>query len=215
MQAGYFDAIERRFACDATVAGVGGIITNQPVFDHLAIRSFFLLRSRRRGSVLASGRNMLGQYPDSAADDPVDWLNGCSMSYRISAFQDIGFDDRLEGPSLGEDFHFSFRLSRCHKLAVEPAARCVHHVTPAVRGSRRATAREGAENTYRWVRENQHLGMSLPAFWWATFGEVVLHLTSWIVHRRRDSLEEVWGIGDALVTIIRGREPYTPSAVRR
>lgn len=205
VDSGYFEAIERRFSKDPTVAGVGGVITNQPVFDYLAVRSFFLLRSRRRGSVLSSGRNMLGQYPGTRVEDPVEWLNGCSMSYRMSVFDEIAFDDRLEGPSLGEDYDFSFRLSRSRRLAVEPAARCIHHVTPAVRSSRRATAREGMVNVHRWVRENRVHGMSLAAFWWATFGDLLLHTGSWIVYSRAESLQEVRGIFDGVATIIRTR----------
>ncbi len=198
---GYFDAIERRFREDLTVAGVGGIITNQPVIDWLPIRSFFLLRSRRYGSVLRSGRNMLGQYPGMRATDPVEWLNGCSMSYRMNVFDTLAFDDRLEGPSLGEDYDFSFRLSRSRRLAVEPAARCIHHVTPAVRSSRRATAREGTENTYRWVTENTALGASRPAFWWATLGDLLLHTAGWLTYGRADAPQEILGIFDAVLTI--------------
>jgi GT2 family glycosyltransferase len=200
---GYFDAIERRFAEDPAVIGLGGIITNQPVFNHLRLRSFFLLRSPRPGSALRSGRNMLGQYPDARATDAVDWLNGCSMSYRMAAFDEAVFDERLDGPSLGEDYDFSFRLSRTHKLAVEPAARCIHHVTPSVRGSKRATAREGTENTYRRVKENRARGMSLLAFWWATFGDLVLHAASSIVYRSAAARQETVGICDAVVAIVR------------
>jgi GT2 family glycosyltransferase len=203
----YFEAIERRFAQDPTVMGLGGIIVNQPVFSYLPLRSFFLLRSRRRGVVLRSGRNMLGQYPGTDASDPVEWLNGCSMSYRMAAFEELRFDDRLQGPSLGEDYDFSFRLSRTHKIAVEPAARCIHHLTENVRSSRRATAREGAENTYRWVRENRALGASPAAFWWATFGEVIIHVAAGLACRRRESFQEIAGIFDAVGAIVRRRLP--------
>jgi GT2 family glycosyltransferase len=208
---GYFDAIERRFLQDPTVVGIGGIINNQPTIDWLPVRSFFLLRSRRRGSVLRSGRNMLGQYPDTQASDHVDWLNGCSMSYRLTAFDHVMFDDRLKGPSLGEDYDFSFRLSRKHKLAVEPEARCIHHVTPTVRSSRRAVARQGTENTYRWVIENRALGMSRLAFWWATFGDVVLHAAGWVIRRRTDSLQEILGVLEAATAIVSTSRPGTSS----
>jgi GT2 family glycosyltransferase len=204
---GYFDAIERRFLKDPRIVGLGGIITNQPIIDCLAIRSFFLLRSRRRGSVLRSGRNMLGQYPGTRATDCVDWLNGCSMSYRLTVFNDVMFDGRLKGASLGEDYDFSFRLSRKQKLAVEPEARCIHHLTPTVRSSRRAAARQGTENTYRWVSENRELGMSRLAFWWATFGDIALHSASWIVRKKADPLQEVRGILEAMLAIVSTPEP--------
>lgn len=200
---GYFDAIERRFAREVTVMGVGGIVVNQPVFDYLAIRSFFLLRSRRRGSGLRSGRKMLGQYPGAQESDHVEWLIGCSMSYRMTVFNEIKFDDRLEGPSLGEDFDFSFRLSRIHRLAVEPAARCVHHVTSAARSTKRSTAHERILNVYRRVIEQQDLGMSRAAFWWATFGDIVLHAGNWLVLRKDGARDELRGIFDGVIDIIR------------
>ena len=96
---GYFEAIERRFRQDPTVMGIGGIIINQPQVNYLAVKSFFLLWSRRRSSVLKSGRNVMGQYPGTHANDPVDWLSGCSMSYRITAFDEVAFDGRLDSYS--------------------------------------------------------------------------------------------------------------------
>jgi GT2 family glycosyltransferase len=212
---GYFDAIELRFAKDPEIGGLGGIITNQPIIDCLSIRSFFLLRSRRRGAVLRSGRNMLGQYPGTRATDSVDWLNGCSMSYRLEVFGDLMFDNRLEGSSLGEDYDFGFRLSRRRKLAVEPGARCVHHLTPTLRGSRRATARQGTENTYRWVDENRDLGMSRIAFWWATVGDVILHGARWIVRRNADPLHEILGVLEATLAILGTSKLARPGRARR
>ncbi len=190
----YFAAIERRFRRDPEVMGVGGVIVNQPVIDFLPIRRLFLLRSGRRGSVLRSGRNMLGQYPGTRATDRVDWLSGCSMSYRLAVFDELRFDVRREGACLGEDYDFGFRLSRRHRLGVEPAARCIHHLTPTARISLRARARESTETTHRWVAENRVLGLSYVAFWWATLGDLGLHAASWIVRGEADSLEEMLGV---------------------
>lgn len=203
VSAGYFDAIEGRFREDSTVMGVGGIILNQPPADHLMIKSFFLLRSHRRGSVLPSGRAMMGQYPGSRAGDSVDWLSGCSMSYRIGVFADVLFDSRLEGYSLGEDYDFGFRLSRIHRLVVEPGATCVHHVTQVSRNSVRAVAQEGTVTVHRWVEENRELGMSRPAFWWATLGEVMLHTASWLLRGDHDALQETRGVLDGVFDIVR------------
>lgn len=201
--AGYFNAIERRFLQDPTVVGLGGVIVNQPVVDHLTIRSFFLLCSRRRGSVLRSGRNMLGQYPGTRAGDSVDWLSGCSMSYRIMVFTEVMFDGRLKDSSLGEDYDFSFRLGRKHRLAVEPSATCVHHLTPTARSSMRANARQSTQTIYRWVVENRALGMSRLAFWWATLGDVVIHATPWIFRGNPDALQETLGVLEAVIEIAR------------
>lgn len=212
---GYFDAIERRFERDVTVMGVGGVVVNQPVFDYLAIRSFFLLRSRRQGSGLRSGRKMLGQYPGAHESDHVEWLIGCSMSYRMVVFSEMKFDDRLEGASLGEDFDFSFRLSRKHRLAVEPEAQCVHHVTSAARDTKRATACERILNVYRRVSEQQDLGMSRAAFWWATFGDILLHTGSWLVLRKDGARDELRGMLDGVIDIARTSTPGLSSRQQR
>jgi GT2 family glycosyltransferase len=203
VSAGYFDAIERRLREDPKVMGVGGVILNQPQVDHLMIKSFFLLRSRRRGTVLRSGRVMMGQYPGSRAGDSVDWLSGCSMSYRIGAFEDVMFDDRLTGYSLGEDYDFGFRLSRKHRLAVEPAATCIHHATPVGRSSMRVIARQETETAYRWVAENQDFGSSRAAFWWATLGDLLLHTAHWIIHRNREALQQMLGVIDGAIAVAR------------
>jgi GT2 family glycosyltransferase len=202
---GYFAAIEARFRREAGLMGVGGVIENQPRVKLLALKSLFLLRSRRHSAVLRSGRTMLGQYPGASASDAVEWLSGCSMSYRIEAFAELGFDDRLERHSLGEDYDFSFRLSRRHRLAVEPGATCVHHVTPTARGSLRAGAAEAVETVHRRVVEARHLGMSPAAFWWSTFGELTLNLCHWIVRGERDALERALGTFDGVMALARTR----------
>jgi GT2 family glycosyltransferase len=202
---GYFAAIERRFRQQPEVKGVGGVVENQPSPAHLAIKRMFLLESRKRGAALRSGRNTLGQYSDTHSGDRVDWLSGCSMSYRLAVFDEHLFDERLEGYSLGEDFDFSFRLGRGHRLAVEPAARCLHHLAPTARDSLRMRRRQGTVTLHRWVSENREAGMSLPAFWWSTFGDALLHTARSGLRRDREALEELRGTLEGVLDIRRAR----------
>jgi len=203
VSSGYFDAIERRFAEQPEVIGVGGVVENQPRPAHRWIKRMFLLESARPGAALISGRNSLGQYPGSRPGEPVDWLSGCSMSYRLRAFDEHRFDDRLEGYSLGEDFDFSFRLSRRHPIVVDPAASCTHHLTPTARDSLRARSREGTITVHRWVRENRHAGMALTAFWWSTLGDALLHGARWLVCRDNKAGQELRGILEGAIAVIR------------
>jgi len=209
VMAGYFGAIERRFRSEPTVMGLGGIILNQPRVHFVAVKSFFLLVSRCPGSVLRSGRNTSGQYPDTRATDPVDWLNGCSMSFRMSVFDEVMFDDDLQGYSMGEDYDFTFRVSRTHRLAVEPSAICVHHRTPTMRGSVRTLGRQRTEATHRWTRAHKHLDMSLAAFWWSTLGDLILHIGYGVLRMNRESLEDALGIIEGVKRIIFGRARVT------
>ena len=176
VRTGYFDAIERRFDADPGLMGVGGVVVNQPAVNYVKLKRLFLLGSNQRGSVLRSGRNVLGQYPGTADTDRVDWLSGCSMSFRSTVFDEFAFDDELEDYSMGEDYDFSFRVSRDYRLAVEPGATCIHHATPTRRDSVRSRARERTQATHRWVGCHRELGMSQVAFWWSTLGDFVLHL---------------------------------------
>jgi cellulose synthase/poly-beta-1,6-N-acetylglucosamine synthase-like glycosyltransferase len=205
---GYFDAIEHRFRTDPAVMGIGGVILNQLTVNYVAIKSFFLLGSSRRGSVLRSGRNILGQYPGTLDTDHVEWLNGCSMSFRITVFDEAMFDDGLRGYSLGEDYDFSFRVGRKHKLVVEPAAVCIHHLTPTMRGSARTHARQATEATHRWVNAHRALGMSPIAFWWSTFGDFLLHIGYGIIYVKRESLQAAVGVVDGVIAIICGRATH-------
>jgi GT2 family glycosyltransferase len=202
---GYFDAIEHRFQIDPAVVGVGGIILNQLTVNYVKLKSFFLLGSHKRGSVLRSGRNILGQYPGTLATDIVEWLNGCSMSFRMTAFDEAQFDSSLQGYSMGEDYDFSFRLSRHHRLVVEPTAECIHHLTPTMRGSARAQARQATEATHRWVHTHMTLGMSPIAFWWSALGDFLLKGCHGVLCRERESLQAAIGVLDGVTSIIFGR----------
>jgi len=203
--AGYFHAIERRFRDDETVSGLGGVIVNQPVDKYLGFKCLFLLTSRRRGVVLRSGRNTLGQYPGTRATDHVDWLNGCSMSFRISVFDDFMFDERRNGYSLGEDSDFTFRVSRRYKLAVEPSALSVHHFTPMGRWSARRHARHRTEMTYAWVVEHRMHELSLTAYWWSVLGDFLLRFGYGVLRRDRAVIVEALGVAEGVMAIARGR----------
>ncbi len=213
VSAGYFDAIEHRFRQDPTVMGLGGIVVNQRQVNYVKAKSVFLLWSRRQGVVLRSGRNVMGQYPGTRANDHVDWLSGCSMSYRLAAFEETMFDGRLDGYSLGEDYDFSFRLSRTHRLAVEPAATCVHRMTPVMRGSARVHACQRTEATHRWVGEHGELGMSRAAFWWSVFGDFLLRLGHGMFRRDAKSVQEALGVVEGVVAIASSRRRRNPPAI--
>ncbi len=199
--AGYFDAIERRFREEPDVMGVGGVIVNQPPLKYVTIKSFFMLLNRRPGSVSRSGRPTLGQYPGARTAHRVEWLSGCSMSFRIGAFDELAFDGRLQGYSLGEDYDFGFRLSRKHKLVIEPAATCIHHLTPTARGSMRAHGRQRTCLTHQRVGEHRGLGLSRTAFWWSVFGDFLTHAVHGVLRADAESLQEARGVLDGVVAI--------------
>jgi GT2 family glycosyltransferase len=200
---GYFDAIDARFRDEPDVMGIGGIVVNQPTVNYVWLKSLFLLASGKPGTVLRSGRNMMGQYPGTSATEPVDWLCGCSMSFRTAIFDEFAFDDEMTGYSIGEDYDFTFRVSHKHRIVVEPAAECIHHFTPTMRGSRRAHARMRTKATHRWVSTHRALGMSMAAFWWSTLGDFLLTLGYGVTHLKREYLREALGVIDGTVAAVK------------
>lgn len=179
---GYFDAIERRFTLSPALGGVGGLVQNQRVESHPVFNRVFLLSGRHPNTVLRSGRVVNPQPKNGASRTPgirrVQWLQGFSMSYRMSVFQDHAFDDRLTGYSYGEDKDFSFRVGLSWGLAVEPGARCLHL---RARENRHNAWRFGFESTvftYAWVREHRDEGFSALAFLWSALGDLLRHVAA-------------------------------------
>ena len=196
---GYFQAIEERFEREPSVMGAGGVIVNQPVVNYVRVKRLFLLASDDRGSVLRSGRNVLGQYPGSGGD--VEWLSGCSMSFRLAVFEQLAFDGEMTAYSMGEDYDFTFRLSRMHRIVVEPRAECIHHVTPTGRLTARAHARLRTEATHRWVCAHRAMGMSRAAFWWSAVGDCLLNGAYGVLRGESGARQAARGVIDGALAI--------------
>jgi GT2 family glycosyltransferase len=127
LEPGYLAAIEETFDARPEVLGVGGRITNMPAHNPRLLHRVFLLDSVQGGIVLPSGVNVLAfGVPDGGR---VDWLSGCSMSFRRMVFDDLAFDLRMEGYSLGEDVDFTFRVSRRGPLCIAGKARLAHMIS--------------------------------------------------------------------------------------
>jgi GT2 family glycosyltransferase len=111
------------------VVGVGGLQTNvSPPKRSLYQRLF---RRGRPGEVLKCGVG-LGVFRAEGPVD-VDWLPGCSMSYRAAIFEHIEFDESLPGYGMGEDVDFSYRASVLGSLVVDPGATVLHLSSPVNR----------------------------------------------------------------------------------
>jgi GT2 family glycosyltransferase len=221
---GYLNAIEDRFRIDRGLAGVGGYITNMPTETHPRLNAFFLLSGKVPHTIRKSGRVVVVQGPNGAkrsqVPEEVDWLQGASMSYRIETLRAFEFDERLSGYSHGEDRDFSFRVSRKHRLAVEPNACCIHHGETANPTNARKYAYERTVLEYAWVRDQREYGLSRVAFLWSAFGEFVMYLgaaLSGITTRTRDPMGYSRGVLAGVRDIALGKDPYRedPEQARR
>ena len=209
---GYFDAIIEAFASRPELAGVGGVVLNQPRPRHVGTKRWFCLYGRTPGQVLPSGRVTIGHYEGDEATEPV-WLPGCAMSYRSASITGRRFDDRLEGYSLGEDMYFSFALSHDHPLAIAPEARVLHHFSPQNRLSRTRLAPVKIALLHRFVRENGAHGMRVSAFWLAVVGDLVLKMADGVRRRDSDSVAEARAIARGAWRTLRHPMPAGPGPV--
>lgn len=201
----YFSAIESCFASSPDIVGVGGVVTNtmrhRP--PHLLNR-LFLLDSRRQGVVLRSGVNI--RCFEALERTEVQWLSGCSMSYRRDVFSSCSFDTDLEGYSLGEDVDFSFGVSRLGRLVVCPQARLQHLEKGVTLSVRRTIWRDEVVRRFRFVKRYRGMGMSLAAFWWSVFGDIILTLGKALAFGdRREQRHKIRGLIDGLGAIVFGR----------
>jgi GT2 family glycosyltransferase len=202
----YFEEIERTFAADPELAGVGGVLTNHPTPRYVWLKQLFLLYSRVPGRVLSSGRSTMAHYADDIPERP-DRLSGACMSYRLPLIEGVRFDDRLEGYSIGEDLFFSFAVSRRHPMAVAPRAAMVHNSSPVNRISKPELALERLRLVHRWVRENRDNGLRASHFWLSVVGEVLMRVLGGAAERNRLEMSEGMAIARAALVTLRSPLP--------
>lgn len=85
--------------------------------DYVPIFAFYFLRSRWNNNV-KKRKNVI-------------WIPGCAMSFRSNFIKGLNFNEALEngptkGYALGEDFDFTFKLSKLHPLVQDPSIKMQH-----------------------------------------------------------------------------------------
>lgn len=201
---GYFSALEAALDIDTGAVGAGGVITNLEAHRARLLNRVFLLDSLRGGVILESGVNVKLYHADEVT--PVQWLSGCSMSYRRTVFDHVSFDTRMSGYSLGEDVDFSYRAGALGRLLVVPKARIAHLERGAQTFDRRSFARAEVVRRHAFVAGNARRGVSPAAFWWSVLGDYAVTLGKSLVFA--DPAEwraKLQGLADGLGDIRRER----------
>jgi GT2 family glycosyltransferase len=174
LEPGYIAGIDATFEADAgeTIGGVGGYVTDQPPHDYRRIDVLLGLDSSREGVVLPSGRNVR-VFAAPAHDIDVDWLSGCSMSYRRRAL-DVEPPDERYGATAdrnGEDVQLSYRVRQHARLVVTPRARLSHRESAA--GRRSVAQLTTVELVSRYERVSAGTGkLTRRAFWVSAYGQL-------------------------------------------
>jgi GT2 family glycosyltransferase len=124
----YLEGIVAAFKRSPEAIGVGGAIENLPVYRVRLLRKVLGLDSNIQGSILRNGYNVICALP--SLERQVDWLSGCSMSFRRNIFTYQFFDERRTGNGMGEDVDFCLRAKNHGKLVWTPDAKLIHDRSP-------------------------------------------------------------------------------------
>jgi len=167
----YLEIVDSLFQESPEVIGIGGRTTDNSDFNVSFLQRFFLLNSKSAGALLPSGINIGFRY--SIEPYEVDWLPGCTMSYRLPTNFKIDFDESREGVGWGEDVDFSSRVSELGKLLVFSHPQIIHTKSAVFRVSDLERSIQNDNSRIKMARSN--LG-GVKIYWilWSFFGEFVL-----------------------------------------
>lgn len=143
-----------------------------------AFARFALADSNKSGVVTRAGFNVMVREVTSAMD--VEWLSGCSMSYRSNAISNLWFDERRKGYAIGEDVDFGLRASAIGRVLFIPTARLYHHESPVNRHKRPYLVRMGIN--HRWTLAEDGLGRVGKG--WVFYGTAMLGMRHLIQYLR-------------------------------
>ena len=108
------------FEHQTNAIGLTGDITGEPHFSVLKkmIGRLTLTVAAKPYGYTAGLFNTISHAPSTQS---VQWLPGAFMAYRHQATENIEFDEWFTEYGLGEDFEYSYRVSKIGKLYVDPS----------------------------------------------------------------------------------------------
>lgn len=204
-QDGYFASIRQVYRERPSCVGVGTHVssripeptesTSRRIHGRFLQASYLKAKPRGVTRACATGG---GQMPVSSVPEEVEWLIGCSMSFRAETARRYQFDqDRLSGYSAGEDLDFCLRISEEGELILAPHVTILHNESPVSRLTRRQTRAQLLENTHYLVHKFPER-FSVGAFWFSVAARV---FESAVRRDRTDLL----GVTDGVREILRDR----------
>lgn len=185
MEPAYILQIMRAFEGDSTLVGAGGLIkggnrTRARLFARLGGRDSII-----PGRVLATGFN-IGAH-ETPFDVDVEWLPGCSMSFRTKMIAGLKFDEGRTGYAIGEDADFGLRALTRGTLRHVHSARLHHHQSPVNRHKRPLLVRMAV--AHRWSLAEDKLGrVRRSMVVYGTLTESITYLLRFVLSRSHDKL---------------------------
>lgn len=185
LEPGYIQELMNAFETDSSLVGAGGLILGG---NRKKARLFARIGGRDSlvpGTVLSTGFN-IGAH-ETPFDVDVDWLPGCSMSFRLAMIHGLAFDERRVGYAIGEDADFGLRASSRGALRHVHLARLHHHQSPVNRHKRPLLVRMAI--AHRWTLAEDNLGrVRRSMVVYGTVMESFTYLLRFAVSRLQDRL---------------------------
>ncbi len=196
------------------IGGVGGIITNtKPLTLTLRIRRiyniFFLLSGLKEGKVPPSGfgtnYGTTGFQIKKVME--VDFLPGCTMSFRKKIFQEFSFNEkRYLDYGLGEDQDFAYQVSRKHKLIINPEAQLLHLESSKMKPNKKIMGQKYIFFKYLFFKHHiKKAWWSWIFFYYALFGYILARTLILLLSFDKTEIARLRGILCTVKDIIRGR----------
>ncbi len=150
------------------VHGVGGIVTNinSDLMGGIQHKYFMIGNlSDRRVAIYTDQKLRTHEYIETTK------LSGGLTGYRKEVFEKFRFDEDFINYALGEDFDFSFRVSREFKLVITPGSRLVHVMSDSGRHDHAKIVESSLYFLYHFFRKNLESNLyNYFCFFWLNIG---------------------------------------------
>lgn len=146
IETNYFKELLKVFKERPDLVGAGGMVLGGSNPKATLLGRISGRESKVPGVVLKSGYNIgAHEHPEVVV---MDWLPGCSMSFRMSKIAGLHFDESRAGYAMGEDVDFGLLAKERGQILHIPTARLVHHLSPTNR--ERQTEMLKLATMHRW-----------------------------------------------------------------
>ena len=213
----YIEQLLSTFEQDSngSLAGVGGIIDNDRfTLTHGVLRYMpyliFGVAGVREGKILRSGfATDYGATPWPIREArEVDFLLGGVSAFRKNIFDNYQFSSLYRsrsGYGQGEDKEFSYRVSKDHRLLINPEARLLHHCAPKSNFDRATKGRAFVLSRYYFFRDSvKRKPLDWFFFWYALLGYIAHQSLVALFSFKRKEWLRLKGIVCGLLDIAKG-----------
>lgn len=181
----YLEELMEAFRVDGSLVGAGGLIMGGNRKKPRLLARIGGRDSAHPGKVLSTGFN-IGAH-ETPFDVDVEWLPGCSMSFRLSKIDGLRFDERRVGYAIGEDADFGLRARERGLLRHVHTARLYHHQSPVNRHKRPLLVRMAV--AHRWSLAEDNLGRVRKSMViYGTLSESLNYLLRFLLSRSHDRI---------------------------